>query len=65
MHALDDMDATFSWLDRAFEERWPQLAWYYFRMPLWDRARRDPRFGDLMRRMGLDAEGRPLAGRLP
>lgn len=63
--AIGDMDGTFFWLERAFDERAPQLAWYSFRMPLWDRARRDSRFTDLMRRMGLDAEGRPLEGRVP
>ncbi|MCZ6856804.1 MAG: protein kinase [Gemmatimonadetes bacterium] len=63
--AIGDMDGTFLWLERAFDERAPQLAWHFFRMPLWDRARRDPRFADLMRRMGLDADGWPLEGRVP
>ena len=63
--AIGDMDGTFLWLERAFDERAPQLAWHFFRMQIWDRARRDSRFTDLMGRMGLDADGRPLEGRIP
>ena len=49
---LDDQDQTFSWLEKAYEERFYRLA-YLKVEPLWDRLRPDPRFVDLLRRVGI------------
>jgi tetratricopeptide (TPR) repeat protein len=51
--ALQDHDAAFFWLERAFEERSNGLAYL---VPYWgvDPVRSDPRFQDLLRRVGLD-----------
>jgi TolB-like protein/DNA-binding winged helix-turn-helix (wHTH) protein/Tfp pilus assembly protein PilF len=51
-HGLGDSDQAFEWLHKAYDER-------DFRMillvvdPIWDSARDDPRFSDLLRRIGL------------
>ncbi|HVT44648.1 MAG TPA: hypothetical protein VMT00_09680 [Thermoanaerobaculia bacterium] len=47
---LGDRDATFSWLDAAYEER---AAWLStsFVDPRWNSWRDAPRFRELMRRM--------------
>jgi Tfp pilus assembly protein PilF len=49
---LGDADAAFRWLDRAVEER---SAWVsgVKSLPAFDRLRVDPRWGPLLRRMGL------------
>jgi tetratricopeptide (TPR) repeat protein len=49
---LDDEDQAFRWLERACEERFYRLA-YLKVEPLWDRLRFDPRFADLLRRVGI------------
>jgi TolB-like protein/Tfp pilus assembly protein PilF len=49
---LDDQDQAFSWLEKACEERFYRLA-YLKVEPLWDRLRSDPRFADLLRRVGI------------
>ena len=49
---LDDQDQTFSWLEKAYEERFYRVA-YLKVEPLWDRLRPDPRFVDLLRRVGI------------
>jgi len=41
-----------SWLEKAYEERFNRLA-YLRREPVWDTLRPDPRFTDLLRRIGL------------
>ena len=51
---LGEVDETFVWLERAFEERsrslaWLNVAWQY------DGVRSDPRFKSLLRRAGLPA----------
>ena len=51
---LGEVDETFVWLERAFEERsrslaWLNVAWQY------DGVRSDPRFKSLLRRVGLPA----------
>ena len=50
---LDDREQAFFWLERAFEER---SGWLIAlnTMPRYDGVRSDPRFVDLVRRMGLD-----------
>jgi serine/threonine protein kinase/tetratricopeptide (TPR) repeat protein len=49
---LGDKSQAFDWLQKAYEDR---SAWLvYLKVdPLFDNVRSDPRFGDLMRRVGL------------
>jgi TolB-like protein/Tfp pilus assembly protein PilF len=51
---LDNQDKAFSWLEKAYEERFYRLA-YLKVEPLWDPIRSDPRFADLLRRVGIPA----------
>ena len=50
--ALGDREQTFVWLDRAFEEK-SNLLQYLKVHPFFDPIRSDPRFIDLVRRVGL------------
>ncbi len=53
IHAgLGETDEAFAWLEKAFAER---AAWMVYLQvePRLDRLRSDPRFGDLVRRVGL------------
>jgi len=53
LHAvLRDNDEAFSWLDKAYEERSPRLLDLKLD-PDFDSLRRDPRYSDLVRRIGL------------
>ena len=53
VHAgLEDRDQSFAWLQRAFEERFNRLA-YLGVEALWDPLRSDPRFAELVRKVGL------------
>lgn len=47
---LDDRDLTFTWLNRAFEERAGFLAFIKVE-PMFERLRADERFAELLRRM--------------
>jgi DNA-binding winged helix-turn-helix (wHTH) protein/TolB-like protein/Tfp pilus assembly protein PilF len=47
---LNDKDAAFVWLAKAFEERSNWMVWLRLD-PRWDNIRSDPRFSDLVRRM--------------
>jgi hypothetical protein len=49
---LDDNEQTFFWLERAYKERSPILQ-YIKVHPFFDPLRGDPRFADLVRRVGL------------
>ena len=49
---LGDNDQAFAWLDKGHEERSFQLQWIKIE-PRLDGLRSDPRFQDLMRRVGL------------
>jgi len=49
---LGEKDQAFAWLDKAYEERTSRLG-YLKVEPLWDPLRSDPRFADLVRRLGL------------
>jgi TolB-like protein/DNA-binding winged helix-turn-helix (wHTH) protein/Flp pilus assembly protein TadD len=49
---LGDKDQTFVWLEKAFEGREHDLA-YSNVWPMFDSVRSDPRFEDLVRRIGL------------
>ena len=50
--ALGDNDQAIAWLDRAIEENSAQYLWLKA-APLFDAIRSDPRFNDLLRRVGL------------
>ena len=52
--ALGDHDEAFAWLERAFEERDRMMVSLRVH-PRLDPLREDPRFTDLLRRMGLAA----------
>src|SRR5437868_8022021 len=49
---LEDKDQAFTWLEKAYEERFNRLA-YLKVEALWDPLRSDPRFADLLRRAGI------------
>ena len=49
---LGDKDQAFAWLEKAYVERSRRL-WALKVVPTWDGLRPDPRFADLLRRMGL------------
>ncbi|HEY8186956.1 MAG TPA: protein kinase, partial [Pyrinomonadaceae bacterium] len=50
---LGDKDQAFAWLERAYEERAFAIAQGLKRDPRWDSLRSDPRFADLVRRIGV------------
>jgi tetratricopeptide (TPR) repeat protein len=49
---LGDKDQAFVWLDKAFQDRSSFLIWLKVE-PQFDSLRDDPRFQDLLRRVGL------------
>ena len=49
---LEDKDQAFTWLEKAYEERFNRLA-YLKVEALWDPLRSDSRFADLLRRVGI------------
>lgn len=49
---LGDKDATFEWLEKAYRDGAYGLL-YLKTGPVWDGVRSEPRFQDLMRRVGL------------
>jgi len=51
--AFGDIDGALTILERAFDERVPDLTWAAVR-PSFERLRRDRRFGDILSRMHLD-----------
>lgn len=51
--ALGDYDEAFAWFERAYQEKSVSLQ-YMKVYPLFDPVRKDPRFADLLRRVGLD-----------
>ncbi|HJZ96333.1 MAG TPA: protein kinase [Candidatus Solibacter sp.] len=52
---LGDADATFSWMQRAFEARDGRV--HQLVTPCFDRFRSDPRYRDLRARIGLESAG--------
>lgn len=52
---LGDKDQTFAWLGKAYEERFGRLA-YIKREKFWDPLRSDPRFDELVSRIGVLAQ---------
>ncbi len=51
---LGDKDQTFAWLEKAYQDRSFFLIWLKVE-PIFDSLRDDPRFQDLLRRMGLQS----------
>ena len=49
---LGQKDEAFAWLDKAYAEHHPYLTLLKVE-PVFDRLRSDPRFAELMRRVGL------------
>jgi eukaryotic-like serine/threonine-protein kinase len=49
---LEDKDAAFEWLEKAFHERTSFLAYFKFH-PLFDNLHGDPRFDALVKRIGI------------
>ena len=55
VHAgLNDKDGAFEWMEKAYAERSMYLV-YLAVEPALDPLRSDPRFGQLLRRMGLSS----------
>jgi hypothetical protein len=50
--ALDEKDQAFAWLQRAYDERDPQIT-YLLLDPFVDPLRSDPRFNALVRKVGF------------
>jgi serine/threonine protein kinase/pimeloyl-ACP methyl ester carboxylesterase/tetratricopeptide (TPR) repeat protein len=51
---LDDRDEALKWLERAYQDRSTHLVWLKVD-PIFDSLRTNPRFTELMRRMGMQA----------
>jgi len=49
---LDDREHALAWLEQAYRQHSPMMAWLKTD-PRFDRIRREPRFQELMRRVGL------------
>ncbi len=49
---LGDRDQAFTWLEKAYAKRDTDLQWLKV-APVWDNLRSDPRFPDLLRRVGF------------
>ena len=49
---LGDKDQAFAWLEKAYDEHSFNMTWLKVE-PRWDSLRSDPRFADLVRRIGL------------
>jgi hypothetical protein len=49
---LGEKDQAFAWLEKAYEDR-SSLILFLKGDPIWDPLRSDPRFADLLRRIGL------------
>ena len=49
---LGEMDTAFEWLEKAYLDRSEEMAWLNV-LPLPDHLRSDPRFRDLLRRIGF------------
>ncbi len=54
IHAsLNEKEMAFSWLDRGLAAG--AVGIFYKDDPVWDTIRSDPRFADLLRRMGISS----------
>jgi hypothetical protein len=50
--AVGDLDGTFAWLEKTYEEHHPELIWMN-EHARYDRLRGDPRFQQLLRKIGF------------
>ncbi len=50
--ALGDADSAFEWMEKAYERRSMRITWIRVN-PVFDPLRSDPRFQDLLRRIGF------------
>ena len=50
---LKEKDEAFAWLQRAYEGREPLLVYYLKTEPMLESLRSDPRFHELMGKIGL------------
>ena len=51
-NGLGERDKTFAWLERGYEQRDPKMVFLKVE-PKWNNLRADPRFQDLLRRVGF------------
>jgi hypothetical protein len=51
-NGLDERDQTLAWLERGIQQRDPRMT-FLKAEPKWNNLRDDPRFQDLMQRVGL------------
>jgi TolB-like protein/Flp pilus assembly protein TadD len=54
---LDDKEQAFAWLEKAYDQHDFQMQWINVE-PRWDSLRTDPRFQDLIRKIGLSSSAR-------
>jgi TolB-like protein/Flp pilus assembly protein TadD len=52
---LNDRDNAFEWLEKGYRERWSYLV-FLNTDPTWDNLRGDPRFTELIQRVGIPRE---------
>jgi len=57
---LGDKEQAFAWLERSYEERRQRMVWLNVD-PLLEPLRSDPRFADLVRRVGLPSPAPAIA----
>jgi hypothetical protein len=55
---LGEKDQAFAYLERCYQDRRERMPWIYVD-PLMDPLRSDPRFDDLVRRIGLPTQSAP------
>ena len=51
--ALGEKEQVFAWLEKAFRERDPNLLFYLKIGPTFDPVRSDPRYAELLQKIGL------------
>ena len=51
---LGNKDEAFRWLEKAFDDRANWLVWLRFG-PRWEALRKDPRYAEMIQRMGFPA----------
>ena len=55
LSGLGDTDGVFEWLERILEER--DCLVFFVKLPVFDSVREDPRFHDVLRRLGFPIQG--------
>lgn len=51
--ALGNLDEAFAWLEKAYQERDPELTYFQVPKRRFEPLRRDPRFAEFVRRIGF------------